>query len=167
MPITDALRALALRSAEAFRRAQGDQPHIGEITRSLRDKFDPFRRYSYGIFQRIAERADRAYRAGRAMDESADQSSPFKGVPRAPASGDSSAKYSYRVVIVVTPADGGDEFSTAITVTSDRAMSPAEVRAEAYQAYQENRLERDYRSKIEALGDGPTIDIYIVGASRT
>lgn len=167
MPITDALRALALRSAEAFRRAQGEQPHIGNIIRSLRDKFDPFRRYSYGIFQRIAEAADRAYRAGRAMDDAANQGAPFLPVPRLSGNAGDGRGYSYRVVIVVTPADGGDEFSTAVTVTSDRPMSPAEVRAEAYRAYQEGRLERDYRSQIEGLGDSPTIDIFIVGASRT
>lgn len=166
MALSSTVKSEAFLKALGRVRRDGAGVDLNDIARNLKRDYDTNNSESLLSFLNIARQAQRSNQAGKRISENDPGPITAKEHPVDPTLYDSPQRYGYRVVVVVTPTDGGEPFETAITIHSDNRLSFADIASQAQQAYQSQSLERDYRSQIDRVGPSYTIEVHVITAGQ-
>lgn len=166
MALPAIIRSQAWLSALGMLRADPDGADLGTITREIRNKYDGDRVYTTIDFLNVARSAQRAAQAGDELTDARTVATPGASLPAVPSTALNPDRFEYRVVVVIEPADGGDEVRTAITVTSSRSLSHADVVSQAEEAVREN--ETDSRDTLgpDKVKPADHVSVIILTAGR-
>ncbi len=167
MALAQAVAALLFRRALGAIRAAGGNPDLGQIARTFWNRMDPGHTEPYVSYLNVVRSANRTHDAAGQLGPAGHQPLSPRQHPIDPSLPGARGQYGYRVVIIADPGGGQEPFETAVTVLSDRPLSPDEIRAEAFQMYANQAFERDYKNEVARVGQNPTLDIVILTAGRT
>lgn len=166
MALSDTVKSQVFLKALGSIRRDGGNADINAIARKLKQDYDVNNSESLLAFRNVVQQAARANQAGKRLTDTDPGPITAKEHPVDPTLYDSPQRYGYRVVIVVTPTDGGEPFETAVTIHSDQRLSYADISSQAQAAYQSQSLERDYRNQIDRVGPSYAIEVHVITAGQ-
>ena len=166
MALNAAERQQVYRSALAMARALGPNADPNEIARSVKSRSESYRSESFFAFLNIARSAVNTANMGRELSSNPDYRPAAADLPIDPTIRGNMRRFQYRVVVNATNPDTLETFETAFNIRSSTSLTAQELAEQAIRAFQRNQLERDYRARIQQIGDQAAYEVFVVGAGR-
>ena len=166
MALSQVVIAQLWRSAVAMATRDGPRASIDNIARRLYNRQPNPGEEPYLSFRNIAVSAVNAANTARQMQNNPGVAPAGRDLPIDPSISSAEPQYQYRVLVRATDPNTGEVFETAVFIQSDVPLSENQLADAAEQSFRDNQLERDYRARINAVGNNPAIEVTVLSAGR-
>jgi hypothetical protein len=140
---------------------------VNELSRQLWERWNDRPGIVYADARNAVMRAARARELGHRLETNPDggPNQLAKNYPENPGINRQFGDYQYRVVVRLV--GNGQDFETLVTINARDRLDGSEIIARANRIVTDpNRILAEYRRKMQAVGDAPRSEAWIVSASR-